>query len=187
MRGRDLLPGEARIQLLQPAAEPAARAHHRRIFSPAPTAAGARLEVVMAGKAQHHQIGDRIVASADDAKPVVDVELPLGSGDAADLAAAASLLDEAPTPGRRQGGSPCPPVVSRSHPLTQGPLAQERRERTRAAGRAGAADHHQVQGRGGRSVVSPEEVEGPRPFQSAGFACSAAAAKCGGPGATIDV
>ena len=140
----------------------------------------------MAGEAHHHQVGDRVVASADDAEPVVDVELPLGSGDAADLAAAASLHDEAPATCRRQGGSPRPPVVGRSHPLAQGLLAQERRERTGAAGRAGAADHHQVASRGGGRVVSPEEVEGPRPLQSAGFACSAAAAECRGPGAAVD-
>src|SRR2546430_16826442 len=88
-RSRDLLPGEARIQLLQPAAEPAAGAYRRRLFSPPPAATGAGLEVVMAGKAHHHQVGDRVVASADDAEQVVDVELALGSGDAADLAAAA--------------------------------------------------------------------------------------------------
>src|SRR5207237_4166461 len=111
--GRDLLPGEARIQLLQPAAG----AYRRRLFSPPPAATGAGLEVVMAGEAHHHQVGDRVVASADDAEPVVDVELPLGSGDAADLAAAASLHDEAPATCRRQGGSPRPPVVGRSHPL----------------------------------------------------------------------
>src|SRR2546430_5475537 len=54
-RSRDLLPGEARIQLLQPAAEPAAGAYRRRLFSPPPAATGAGLEVVVARKARSEE------------------------------------------------------------------------------------------------------------------------------------
>lgn len=53
----------------------------------------------MAREAEHQQVRLGIVAAAEDADPVVDVQLPVGARDAADLAAAAARGDQAAPPG----------------------------------------------------------------------------------------
>src|SRR5207249_533219 len=120
----DLLPGEPGVELLEPAPDAAPRAHGGRLPRPAATAVGARLQVVMTGDAQHHEVLVRVVAALEQAEAVVDVELPLCAVDAADLAATAPLGDESLPAGRGQGERAGAPVGG-SHPLPQGALAEQ--------------------------------------------------------------
>src|SRR5215472_7145109 len=62
----DLLPRQVRIDLFQSCAHPATPAHRRRLFGPATAARRARLHVVMAREAQHHQVGLGVVAALQD-------------------------------------------------------------------------------------------------------------------------
>ena len=54
--------------------------------------------MVMAGEAQHEKIRIGVVAAADDAEPVVDVELALRARDTTDFAAATAVRDQLAPP-----------------------------------------------------------------------------------------
>jgi len=73
----DLLPGKAWVYHFQAATNLATPAESRRLLGPPAATRSARLEVMVARKAQHQQVVLRIVTTPKDAQPVVDVELTL--------------------------------------------------------------------------------------------------------------
>src|SRR5262252_5335042 len=87
----DLLPGQLRVELLQPGAHPAAPADRGGLLRPPAATVRARLDVVVTGKTKHHQVCFRVVAALEYALDVVNLELPVGARDPADLAPAASV------------------------------------------------------------------------------------------------
>src|SRR5689334_23751677 len=118
---------------------------------------------------------------------MVDFELPLGAGDAADLAATAALGDElAPARGGEWDRTGAP-VVRRAHPLPKRGLAQQRSERGEAVCGAGAAQSHQVGTCGRAGLVDLEQVERPRPLEAAPLAGPTAALEDGGASAAAHV
>jgi choline dehydrogenase len=132
---------------------------------------------VVAGEAEHEQVVLRVVAALQDAKHVVDIELPLGGGHPAGLAAIAAGSDQPAAAGRGELGSPGAAIVGLAESLAKGGLAENGREGAAEAPRARAAEDAQV-GRGSWScLVDGEEVENPGPFQPAGLAGFPAAAE----------
>jgi hypothetical protein len=73
----DLIPRKAGVDRFEAATDFATPAQSRRLLGPPAAARSARLEVMVAGKAQDQQVALRIVATPEDAQPVVDVELAL--------------------------------------------------------------------------------------------------------------
>jgi hypothetical protein len=141
---------------------------------------------VVAGEAEHRQVVLRVVAALQDAKQVVDIELPLGGGHPAGLAAIAAGSDQPAAAGSSELGSPGAAIVGLAESLAKGGLAENGREGAAEAARARAAEDAQV-GRGSWSrLVDGEEVENPRPFQTAGFAGSLRAAEDGRSGTGAD-
>ncbi len=173
--GLDLIPGEAWIEGLEPAPRLAVPAQPGWLFRPAAAPGRAPPKVVMARKAQHHQVCRVVVAAAKDAEPVVDVELSFGRGNAADLAARASARDQLAPPCRREAGGARAPVVRLAHALTKRRADQKRGKRARSSRGACRAKHVQVRRGGASARFAQEEIEQPRPFQPACLARATAA------------
>src|SRR5262249_49398147 len=80
--------------------------------------------------------------------------------------------DQPAAAGSSEPGSPGAAIVGLAESLAKGGLAENGREGAAEAARARAAEDAQVGGGRWSWLVGGEEVEKPRPFQSAGFAGS---------------
>lgn len=179
----DLLQRQRRVEILKPGSDLTASADGCGLSRPTAAPGGAWLEVMVAGEAQHHEVGLGVIAPSKHAEQVVDVELTFRAGDAAGLAAAAAFRDQPPPARRRQPGRARAAVVGFAQAFAQRRLAKERREGAGASIRAGGADRHQVRSCGRSGLVHAEEVERPRPFESAPLACAPAPSEDDGTGA----
>lgn len=136
----------------------------------------------MASDAQDHQVGGIVVAAAQYAEPVMDVELSLRRGNAADLAARAPAFDQGTPAGRSEACGARTPIVGLAHALAKRRPGQQRRELAGTPCRAGRANHVEVGRCRATFRVPGEEVEHPGPFQAARFARPTAAAHHRAPG-----
>ena len=132
---------------------------------------------MVAGEAEHEQVVLRVVAALQDAKHVVDIELPLGGGHPTGLAAIATGSDQPAAAGSSELGSPGAAIVGLAESLAKGGLAENGREGAAEAARARAAEDAQVGRSSWSCLVDGEEVENPGPFQPADLAGSLAAAE----------
>src|SRR5579872_3368834 len=122
----DLLPGKVGVALLEAAADLAPAAQPRRLLRPAAAAGGAWLEMVVACEAEHQQVAFRIVAAAENAQPVVHIELALRARDTAYLAAPATSKNQLSTSRRRELGRAGAAIVRLTKALAQRRPGQQR-------------------------------------------------------------
>lgn len=140
----------------------------------------------MASDAKHEEVVLGVVAALYEAKPVVDVELPLGAGHPADLTAAAAGSDELAAAGGGELGGSRAAIVGLAEALAERGLTEQGREGAGAAARARGTQHEQV-GCGSRAcLVDAEEVKEPGPFQPARLTGPTAAAEDGRAGTVTD-
>jgi hypothetical protein len=143
----DLLPGCDRVEVLE--APPSFAMPAEGPLRPSAAAGGAGPQVVVAGEAEHEQVVLRVVAALQDAKHVVDIELPLRGGHPAGLAAIAAGSDQPAAAGRGELGSPGAAIVGLAESLAKGrgmgakaprrPLEQGPQRTRKLAAAAGAA------------------------------------------------
>lgn len=74
---------------------------------------------MVAREAQHQQVVFRIIATAEDAQSVMDVELAFEARDAADLTAPASRRNKPAAPGWSELGGARPAIVRFAKALAQ--------------------------------------------------------------------
>jgi hypothetical protein len=74
---------------------------------------------MVTGETEHQQVVLGVIAAAKDAVTVMNVELPLGARDAADLAAAAARCDETAASRGRELGRARTPIVGVAHSLSE--------------------------------------------------------------------
>jgi hypothetical protein len=100
--------------------------------------------VVVAREAEHQKVLMSVVTASEYPEAMMNVELALGCGYAADFAARASVGDQPPPAGGRQLGSSRAAVVCFAEPLTERGLTEQRCEGAGTAARAGRAENHEV-------------------------------------------
>jgi len=186
MPSLDLLPRQRRIDFLEPSPEPAPRADGRRLPRPTSATCLARLQVVMAHEAQHHQVLLRVVAALQHPEHVVDIQLAVDPAHPADLASPTADGDQPPPPRGREAGGAGAPVVGVANPVAQGALGDVQSEGAGAIGGARPAHGRKVGCGRGQALIDQEEVERPRPLEAAALAGPAAALEHDGPSSRRD-